>query len=1282
MARYLSTWMMWASPRTAYNQAMRPPAIARIRARSGAPRWALPLFAALTALVAAGIIGGVSAHPVAAAGNLVVRTLSIAEGLPHPAVYAIARDPFGFLWLGTLEGLARYDGYGFVVYRPDPSNPNAPVSGQIDTLYTDRAGMLWIGTLASGLNRYDPYGEQFTLYRHDPADPSSLSSDAVRAIDEDAAGNLWIGTLGGGLNRLDRATGRFTNYRHDPNDPYSLSDDWVADILDDGNGGLWVATRGGLNRFDPTTGSVIRYRYDPADPHSIGGDTVATLFRDSAGALWAGVTGAGLYRYDEASRRFTGYAGLPNTNVVDIAETTPGQLWVATYGGGLYRLDVASGRFTNFNSLTAQGGGLTTPNIERLFASADGLLWVGTEDRGVAIVDLLPRPFTVHTASPHPESAPNALWPGVIRAAVEDVDGALWLGVSESGLARFDRQQGGVTHYPHDPADPHSPAGNRPQALLLDRSGTLWIGYHTGLDRYDRTTGHFMHYPVNPADRAALANGDIYDLYESRDGAIWIGTRGGGLHRLDPQTDRFTRYLHDPDDPTSISSNNVGAIVEDAWGNLWIGHEGAGVSRLDRSTGRFTNYRHDPDDPTTPGSNTVLALYADPAGMLWAATWNGGLNRIDPATGRFTRYTVADGLLSAKINGIQSDDDGNLWLTSNQGLMRFDPRTGKSVAYTTASAGLPPGGLALNGSARARSGEIVLGGFDNLVTFFPAAVQPQTEVAPVVFTNALVANQPLVVGPTAPLTTTINAATALTLTYRDRVLSLEFAALDYRAPGAARYRYRLVGFEPKWVEVDSERRLATYTNLNPGNYVFELQAANGEGVWGAEIRRLRITVVPPWWQTWWFTLLAGTLILGAVVGGVGLRLREEERRRRRLETEVAARTAALRASNAGLERQVRLERTLIMSLELDELLGGILDEIGEVVPFSTAAIFTVEAQRLTLRALRSHELAPQSVPKQLDLTRLPLLSAALDEGTIQVLRTADSGSKTLAYLGAMFGQPVTAQSWLVTPMLVQEHVIGVLVLAHPQLDYGAAEIAKLEPFVSPIAIALENERLRRQARGAAMLEERARVARELHDAVSQTLFSASLIAEALPDALERDHQRAMLGAAELHRLTTGALAEMRALLVELRPKALTETSLGKLLQLLGASLHSRSAVPITVTIVRDCILAPEVQLACYRIAQEALNNAVKHAAATAVTVSLDGAPNGVLLRVSDDGRGFDVTQTPTGGLGLGILRERAGEIGAQLTIDSAPGTGTTVTLHWQARDPSSTNGPVRADPDG
>ncbi len=1250
-----------------------------IDARARAPRWAAVAILALMLLAPTRIVTAEGAErPEAAAGRLHVRMLSIAEGLPHPTVYAIARDPFGFLWFGTLEGLARYDGHRFVIYRPDPTNPNTPVSGQIDTLYTDRAGTLWIGTLASGLNRFDPYSEQFTLYRHDPADPGSLSSDAVRAIYEDAAGTIWVGTLGGGLNRFDRATGRFSSYRHDPGDPFSLSDDHVEDILDDGRGGLWLATGDGLNHFDPATGRFIAHRHNPADPTSIGGNTVTTLLRDSAGTLWAGVAGAGLYRYDEARKQFAGYRSDPgdpsrlrSDNVVALAEMNPGQLWVGTYGGGLSRLDVASGRFTTFTSFSGGNGGLATENIESLLPSSDGLLWVGTEDRGVALVDLQPGPFTIYTASTNPQASPDALWPGAIRSAIEDEDGAIWLGVAETGLARFDRQRGIVTHYRHDADVPGSPAGNRPQALLLDRSGRLWIGYHTGLDRFDRASGRFVNYPVNPSDPQALSHGDIYDLYESRDGAIWIGTRGGGLNRLDPASGRFTRYRHDPDDPTSISSDNIGAIVEDQQGNLWLGHEGAGVSRLERATGRFTNYRHDPDDPNTPGSNTVLGLYADPWGTLWAATWNGGLNRIDPTSGRFTRFAISEGLLSGKINGILPDDEGNLWLTSNQGLIRFDPRTAKSQAYTATSAGLPLGGFPLNGSTRTRSGELVLGGFDSVVTFFPDEVQPQTEVAPVVFTDVQVSNRAVAVGPASPLNATINAADELSLSYRDRVLSLEFAALDFRAPAASRYRYRLLGFETDWVEVDSQRRMATYTNLDPGVYSFELQAANGEGVWGSATRQLQITIVPPWWQTWWFTLLAGAMILATVIGGVGLRLRGEERQRGRLEAKVAARTAALATANTSLQRQVRLERTLIMSVELDTLLGSILEEIGEVVPFSTGAIFTAEGERLTLRALRGATRMPGNTPVQLDLTRLPLLATALATGKTQVLSSADAGSAALAYIGGLFRQPVIVQSWLVAPLLVQEHVIGALVLAHPQPNsYGVAEVAQLEPFVSPVALALENDRLRQRARRAATLEERSRVARELHDAVTQTLFSANLIAEALPDAMERDRERAAQGVAELHRLTAGALAEIRALLFELRPKALTEASLGKLLQLLGASLHSRSAIPITVTTVNDCTLTPEVQLACYRIAQEALNNAVKHAGAASVTVSVDCTPDEVLLRVSDDGRGFDLAQAPSGGLGLGILQERASEIGARLRIISAPGAGTTVVLHWQAHDGS------------
>jgi signal transduction histidine kinase/ligand-binding sensor domain-containing protein len=1216
-----------------------------------------------------------SERPGGPAGDhrLHVRLLGTAEGLPQPTVYSIARDLFGFLWFATLEGLARYDGHTFSIYRPDPSNPNTPASAQIAVLYTDRAGMLWIGTFASGLNRYDPRTGQFTLYRNDPNDPASLSSDAVRAIYEDQEGRLWIGTLNGGLNRLDRATGRFTRYCHDPDDSGSLSHDRVQALLDDGSGGLLVGTYGGLNRLDPATGRFTVRRHDPTDPTSLGGDAVATLLQDSAGNLWVGINGAGLYRYDKVRNSFVPYrsdsaepTSLRSDNIVALAEPSPGELWIATYGGGLHRLDVASGRFENDNT-GALTGGLPTENMQTLFPTAEGLLWVGTEDRGVAIVDLKPGPFTVYQAKSDVRAYPNALWPGAIRAAVEDRDGALWLGIADTSLARFDRERSVVTHYRHDPADRHSPAGTRPQALLVSRSGTLWIGYHTGLDRFDRASGRFVNYPANSADPHALSHEDIFGLYESRDSALWVATRGGGLNRLDPITGRFTRYRHDPADPTSISADDVAAVIEDRRGGIWVGTESDGLSRLDPATGRFTHYRHDPNDVTTPGSNTVVVLYEDPAGIVWAATWNSGLDRFDPASGSFTRYTIANGLLSAKLNGIQPDDDGNLWLTSNQGLMRFDPRTGTSVSYTSSSAGLPPGGFALNGSARGSSGEIILGGFDNLVTFFPEEVLPQTVAAPIVFTNALIANRPLAVGPTEPLTMTINAASALTLSYRDRVLSLEFTALDYRAPDSARYRYRLMGFDPTWIEADSQRRLATYTNLDPGDYTFEVQAANGDGVWGSTVRRLGIVVVPPWWQTWWFIALNGLGIMLCVAGGVWLRLRDLERQRSRLETKVAARTAALAASNASLDRQVRLERTLIMSLDLDTLLGGILDQIAQVVPFSTGAIFSFDQERLLLRAIRSQVLAQRGEMVQLELGRLPLLASVLRAGTTQVLRTTDVGSDAVGHISEAFGQAVSAQAWLVAPLVVQEHAIGVLVLAHPQPDaYGPGEVAQMEAFTSPVAIALENDQLRQRVRRAAVIEERTRMARELHDAVTQTLFSASLIADALPDALERAPERAAQGAAELRRLTAGALAEMRALLLELRPKVLTEASLGTILQLLGASLQSRTTCPITVVIARDATLTPDVQLACYRIVQEALNNVVKHSSASLVTVGVDCTPSEVLLRVSDDGRGFDPEGVRSVGLGLGILRERANEIGAQLTIVSAPGEGTTVLLCWRA----------------
>ncbi|NTU79699.1 MAG: GAF domain-containing protein [Chloroflexales bacterium] len=1222
--------------------------------------------------------------------QLSFRTIDVEQGLPQYGVYGIAQDRFGFIWLGTLDGLARYDGKRIDTYRFSLIDPNAPASSQIWCLYADRAGVVWAGTLTGGLSSYDPRTERFTTYRHDPGDPSSLSSNAIRAIYEDSRGSLWVGTLNGGLNRLDRQTGRFTRYGHNPSDPDSLSHEHVEDIVEDERGGVWVATYGGLDRLDPATGRFTHYRHDPAHPSGLGGNQVHALLRDRSGALWVGVYGAGLYRLDEEdSGRFIAYRSDPavpytlsNDNVTAIVEDSAGTIWVGTYGGGLNRLDRPSGGFTHFPRTLPLGRGLPSDKIMALFPSADGLLWVGTEERGATMVDLKPKRFTIYRASPDDNVAahPNELRPGGVRALAEDRDGTLWVGISDVGLDHLDRKRGTVTHYRYDPADPGSPINNRPQAMLVAHDGTLWVGYNGGLDRFDRAAGRFIHYRPDPGDPATLSHPDIFDLCESRDGAIWIATRGGGLNRLDPATGRFTQYRHHNDDPTSISSDSLLAVIEDQPGAIWIGTEDAGLSRLDRATGHFTHFPSDPADYTSPGSNSVAILFVDSGGTLWAAVWNSGLDRFDSASGTFTHYTPEAGLLTAKINAIQEDAAGNLWLSSNQGLTKFDPRSRATEHFTSASAGLPSGGFPLGSSGRGRSGEILLGGIDSLVTFFPEQIQTRATAVPVLLSRFLLENQPVLVGGGSPLTTSINTTSELALSYRDRVISFEFAALDYRAPQAVRYRYRLEGFDRDWIETGSERRNATYTNLDPGLYVFHVQAANGDGVWGEAEHSIRITIIPPWWRTWWFTLLTGIAVVASVAGVFRYRLQSLHARQERLEAEVAARTRELsaevsersraeqaaRAARDELDRQLALERELITTLDLDALLGRILEQIGQVVAYETAAIITPDGKELAVRAIRSTYLRPCPSTIKLNPAKTPPLAQSLRTSEPLLFGDISRDSDLLVYLETIFGQPVRGRSWLVAPLLAQGQVVGQLLLAHSSLDlYRPSDIELLGSFTSPIAIALQNARLHQALQNAAVLEERTRLARELHDAVTQTLFSANLIAEALPEVLRSSPARASKGAMDLRRLTAGALAEMRTLLLELRPKALTEKPLGQLLQLLCTSMTSRATIPIYLTVAHDGTLDTPAQLAFYRIAQEALNNVVKHAEAQQAILSFDVTEGEATLRVSDDGRGFQQESVRPDSLGLGIMRERAAEIGADLTITGEPGGGTTLVLHWR-----------------
>ncbi len=812
--------------------------------------------------------------------------ISLAQGLSQSIIEGILQDRRGYLWFATEDGLNRWDGHRFTVFRNVAGNSRSLSYNDLKCIREDRAGMLWIGTFEGGLNRLDPATGDVTRFRHDPADATSLPANIVRSLCEDRDGRMWVGTQGGGLARLDPGTGRFERFRHDAGDPASLASDDVRALLLDRDGVLWAGTwGGGLDRFDAARRTFVHVEDERSGPAPL---LVGALLEDRSGTLWAGTYGEGLFAYDAGTRRLVKRpkgAILPSLLVKALAEDHEGRLWVATDGGGLARLDRKSGAVSVHRHDPSVPGSLATDRVWSVYEDRSKVLWAGTYGGGLNALDLGRKKF-LHVK--HDPRDPDSLGHDIVWSFHEDPDGTLWVGTDSAGLQRWDRRRNVFRGYRHDPADPSSLSHDTVRAVYGDSGGSLWVATNGGgLDRLDRATGRFTHHRHDPRDPGSLAHDELRAVYEDRAGTLWVATYGGGLDRLDRDTGRFVHHRHDPSDPSSLSNDFVRCVLEDAAGGLWVGTQGGGLNRLDRGTGAFTRWRADPSDPGSLSSDYVFALHEDGAGNLWAGTYGGGLNRRDARTGRFERVTAADGLSSDAVYGILEDERGRLWVSTNRGLTEFDPRARAFHTWDVRD-GLQSDEF--NGGAFLRSarGEMLFGGIGGFNAFFPSEIVARTDPAPAVLTELLLANRPVPVGGKAGgrvlLSRFVGYADEVVLSHEDDLVSIEFSALHFAAPRKVRYSYRLDGFDRDWVPAGAEQRVATYTGLPPGGYVFRVKASNPDGVWGEEEARLRIVVTPPFWGTWWFRAPAALAL--AALSAVLLR-----RRMRTVRLEAAMRAA-------------------------------------------------------------------------------------------------------------------------------------------------------------------------------------------------------------------------------------------------------------------------------------------------------------------------------------------------------------------------------------------------------
>jgi len=867
------------------------------------------------------------------------RHLTIADGLSQNVVSAIVQDRRGFMWFGTKDGLNRYDGYQFVVFRHDPFDSTSISDSEITALFEDSRGELWVGTRGGGINRFDRARERFTRVKAGPA------RDVV-AIAEDASGAIWVGAAGEGVFRLTLNGQRevtVDRFVHSPADASTLGDDRVRAMLVDRRGVLWVGTDAGLDRHEPSSDGRVGFTHlsvRSSAPLALIDTAVTSLYEDSRSRLWIGSV-PGISAYDSARTSIRHYYHRYRTYrygwgiAVSLAEDPTGQMWVSTVSE-LMRLDPSTGVFTYFRHDPLNPESMNDLPT-RVYRDRSNVIWVGSNGYGLNTYDPKANRFQTFR---RPENWPSRLSGFSVYTLFEDVSGTLWI---DAGLLyRWNRATGQLKSFESSSNRPNDFGNVAVWSIVEDPPGSLWTASVSGLYHYEIATGRFRQYRFDPADSTGLPEQAVYDVFRDRDGVIWAVTENFLVRLVDPARGRFESFRH-KDRPTARQWI-FPSTIQDSTGALWFGSD-QGLARFDPKTATFRHFRHDPHVPGSLSHDAIRAILPDPRQpnrYLWVGTAGGGLDRLDIDAGTFAHFTERDGLPNDVVYAVLADSSGRLWLSTNKGLSRFDPANRQFRNYDIDD-GLQSNEFNSGAAFKSRSGEMFFGGIYGLNYFRPEAVRDNPNAPAVVITGFRRGNRYETVRDSGSvLRRTISQTDTLRLSYRDAVITLEFAALEYSAPAKNRYAYRMIGFNDAWFESGAVRA-ATYTNLPPGHYTFQVRASNNDGVWNEQGASLAILITPPWWRTWWAYALYGAMVVAVLYGA-----RRYEMNRLRLENRLEIQhveAEQLRALDrarsrlfANVSHEFRTPLTLTMG-PLDDLRAGLHG------PLSPSAIEQVDLAR-------------------------------------------------------------------------------------------------------------------------------------------------------------------------------------------------------------------------------------------------------------------------------------------------------------------------------------------------
>jgi signal transduction histidine kinase/ligand-binding sensor domain-containing protein/DNA-binding response OmpR family regulator len=816
-------------------------------------------------------------------GQIQFSQLTLSNGLSHNQVNAILKDAKGFVWFATFSGLNRFDGHEFKVFKHDPRNSSTISDDFITDIFELPDHKLYLNT-RSGPNIYNPETETFIRNTKDYLKKTGINAKVIHNILKDSAGDFWFNAFDEGIFKYDVLNKRTIHLKFEKNNSHTLFNTPVSAIQKDPNGNIWIIhSDKTIEMLDRKTGRVLKrilifQQKNPANFQDF------KLFVDNSSGLWIytlnNQRGIDYYNPVTQMKYFIdkGAAGLNSNLISGILQDADGRIWIGTDHGGVNLLNKNNFNISYLLHKEDDLKSIGQNSITCLYKDASGIIWVGTFKKGVSFFHEKILKFPLYR---HQWSNPNGLTYDDVNRFAEDDLGNLWIGTNGGGLFYFNRKTGYFKNYKHQQSDPRSLSNDIIVSLFIDRHKKLWIGtYFGGLDCFDG--GNFKHYRYDRKDTTSLADDRVWDIKEDRKGNLWVATLNGGLDKLDRNTNTFVHKRASKNN--SIQSNSISCLLEDKAGNIWIGTSD-GIDQM-KTDGRFIHYGNKAGASNTLINNVVYDLMEDSYGFIWIATRD-GLSRLDPKTGKFRNFEAKDGLQEKATLKIIEDDHKNLWLSTANGLVNIIVKKHKNdFSYTFRNYdehdGLQGNAFNANAGYKTRRGELLFGGANGFNLFRPESINSDDSKPVIIIAGLQIENKDVNIGERIDGRILLNKSIIFTdkieLKYNQNGFALELAALNFFNPKKIRYRYKLEGFDQHWQELQENGHRATYTNIDPGAYIFKVFSTDASGNWTNNQTSLNIIISPPFWRTWiaytFYVLLAGGTLLLIRRRGI-LRLKKE-----------------------------------------------------------------------------------------------------------------------------------------------------------------------------------------------------------------------------------------------------------------------------------------------------------------------------------------------------------------------------------------------------------------------